>query len=67
VQFVFLHGDFDLFLRRLDRRKGHYMGAGMLRSQFDDLEIPGPEEAIRVDASRPAEEIVMGLIAALEL
>lgn len=62
VGFVYLMGDFDLFFDRLSGRKGHYMGAGMLRSQFADLEVPGPGEAMMIDASRPVDEIVAELV-----
>lgn len=62
VLFVFLRGDFDLFLGRLEQRTGHYMGAGMLRSQFEDLEIPTVAEALHVDASRSEEEIVEDIL-----
>ena len=58
VRFVFLFGEYDLFLDRLRRRKGHFMGTGMLHSQFEDLEIPSPEEALHIDAARPIDEIV---------
>ncbi|MEJ2359662.1 MAG: gluconokinase [Deinococcales bacterium] len=50
VQFVYLEGDFDTILARIRRRKGHYMKANMLQSQFRDLEEP--EDAITVDVDR---------------
>ncbi|MEJ2292156.1 MAG: hypothetical protein P8Y05_10635, partial [Deinococcales bacterium] len=50
VHFVYLEGDFDTILARIRRRKGHYMKANMLQSQFRDLEEP--EDAITVDVDR---------------
>ncbi len=59
VRFVYLQGDYDLIASRLALRRGHYMPLALLRSQFDALEEPGPEEnplVIPVDA--PPEAIV---------
>jgi len=61
VRFVYLSGDFDQFFERLSGRVDHFMGAAMLRSQFVDLEVPSLEEAIHIDASRPADEIVSAI------
>lgn len=38
VHFVHLQGDYDLILSRLTQRSEHFMPAGLLRSQFADLE-----------------------------
>jgi gluconokinase len=54
VSFVYLHGDFDTLLRRMRRRKGHYMKASMLRSQFRDLEEPEDAVSVDVRSSVPA-------------
>ena len=40
VRFVYLRGEYDMIRGRLEQRAGHYMRAGMLRSQFADLEEP---------------------------
>jgi gluconokinase len=40
VSWVYLKGDFDLIESRLKARKGHYMKAGLLQSQFAALEEP---------------------------
>lgn len=56
--FVFLKGDYDLIWRRLSAREDHYMKAGLLQSQFDELEEPSPEEAFSVDINRPPNEII---------
>ena len=53
IRWVYLEGSFELIEARLDARKGHYMTAQLLRSQFDALEPP--LDALRVDvASDPA-------------
>lgn len=41
--FVYLQGDFERISRRLAGRRDHYMPAGLLESQFADLEEPGPD------------------------
>jgi gluconokinase len=61
VRFIFLSGEFDLILDRLTRRKNHFMGTRMLRSQFADLEIPSTDEAVHIDSARSPEEIVSEL------
>lgn len=59
VHFIFLDASEDELLRRVANRKGHYMGANMVRSQFDILERPGAEEGdvISVDVGRSPGEV----------
>ncbi|KAG5939637.1 hypothetical protein E4U53_007754 [Claviceps sorghi] len=59
IRFIFLHASQELLLERVAARKGHYMGANMVRSQFDILERPAEHETdvITVDASRGAHEV----------
>ncbi|XP_061784632.1 probable gluconokinase [Nerophis lumbriciformis] len=40
VYFLFLHADYHVLQRRIEARKGHYMKADLLGSQFDALEPP---------------------------
>jgi gluconokinase len=40
VRWVYLKGSFELIRQRLEARKGHYMKAGLLESQFAALEEP---------------------------
>ena len=40
VRWVHLTGDFDLIKQRIEARKGHYMTAKLLESQFAALEAP---------------------------
>lgn len=44
VCFLFLHGNYNVIYERLAARKGHYMKANLLQSQFDTLEPPTSEE-----------------------
>ncbi len=68
VCFVFLEGDFELIAQRMRQRVGHYMQAGLLDSQFQTLEAPGPEEAdiITLDITEPVERLVEQALAALQ-
>ena len=65
VHFVYLQGDFATILRRMQRRKGHYMKASMLESQFRDLEEPADAVVVSVDRSVPAsvQQALAGLAA----
>jgi len=56
VHLVWLDGSRDLIERRIARRRGHFMPAGLLASQFADLEPPA--SAIRVEIAAPPAEIV---------
>lgn len=55
VRWIHLAGDFDLIQSRLEQRKGHYMKAGMLRSQFDALEAPS--DALTLDVTPSPEAL----------
>lgn len=59
VHFIFLHASQELLLQRVAERKGHYMGANMVKSQFDILERPREDEidVITIDASQGADEV----------
>ena len=68
VKFVFLHGDYTVIAKQLERRRGHFMKPGLLRSQFADLEEPGPdEETLTVELGRTPEELVNEIKAKLHL
>lgn len=51
VSFVFLKGNFETIMRRLERRGGHYMPASLLESQFAALEEPADAIVIDIDLS----------------
>lgn len=65
VAFVYLKGDASLVEKRLEGRKGHFAGPGILESQLADLEEP--EDALVVDASRSPESIAGEIIKGLGL
>jgi ribose 5-phosphate isomerase A len=44
VQLIYLRGSQDLIAQRIAGRKGHFMPARLLQSQFDTLEEPGNDE-----------------------
>lgn len=65
VRIVYLHGERDIIAARLAGRRGHFMPAGLLDSQFAILEPPGPDEdAIIVDLDMPSDRQVTQVVAA---
>jgi carbohydrate kinase (thermoresistant glucokinase family) len=46
VRFVYLKGSYAQIKERVAGRDGHYMPTELVRSQFDALEEPGPEENV---------------------
>jgi carbohydrate kinase (thermoresistant glucokinase family) len=63
---VHLAGSSELIGGRLEARRGHFMPTSLLRSQFDALEPPGPDEQPLVaDVRRPPEELAAALAAEL--
>lgn len=51
VRFVYLKGTRDLIRKRMEERRGHYMKAGLLESQFDILEEPAQSVVADITAS----------------
>jgi carbohydrate kinase (thermoresistant glucokinase family) len=67
VRVVYLRADRALIATRLAARKGYSVQPGVLDSHFAILEEPDPEEdAIRVDVSRPTEDIVAEILHELD-
>jgi gluconokinase len=63
VRLVYLDGSRDLIAQRVAARRGHYMPASLLDSQFDTLEPPGPDEnAVRVSIEPAPEQIVSDIV-----
>jgi gluconokinase len=59
VEFIFLRGDYALIENQLRRRRGHFMNPALLKSQFADLEEPGPDEdALTIELGQTPEELV---------
>jgi gluconokinase len=68
VRLIFLDGTKTLIAGRLAARKGHFMPAGLLDSQFRTLERPASDEAavtVSIDAS--VEAIVDNIVRQLKL
>src|SRR3984957_16074667 len=62
VRIVFLEGSQALIADRLEKRKGHFMPAGLLDSQFKTLEPPqASEHPITVSIDATVEEIVRNI------
>ena len=59
VHFLWLDGDYDIILERMQRRAGHFMPVGLLKSQFEALECPLAEEAdiARIDINHDIENV----------
>lgn len=60
---VYLSGDFNTILARVSRRKGHYMKADLVRSQFEALEPP--QGALTFEVNQSPDEIVRKILAAV--
>ena len=67
VRLVFLEGSPTLIAERVAARRGHFMPANLLDSQFATLEPPSPEEnAIRVSVELSPHQIVSSIVEQLE-
>ena len=51
IRWIYLKGEFELIRKRLEARKGHYMKAGLLESQFATLEEPADALDVDIDDS----------------
>jgi gluconokinase len=59
VKFMFLRGDYVLVEKQLRGRHRHFMNAALLKSQFDDLEEPQPDEnVLTIQLGQTPQEIV---------
>ena len=67
LAFIFLDGTFALLETRLGQRKGHFMPASMLQSQFDTLQSPVGEPLVhREDVDQSVDAIIAGSLAWLK-
>jgi len=63
TRFVYLRGSQPTIAERLARRRGHFMPASLLESQFAALQEPGADEHPAVyDIREPPEAIVADLV-----
>lgn len=60
IHFLYLDASEEVLLKRVAARKGHYMGANMVSSQFSILERPQVDETdiMSVDVSKTMEEVM---------
>jgi gluconokinase len=59
VKLVFLRGEYSLIAKQLRHRRGHFMNAALLQSQFADLEEPQPaEDVLTIELGRTQRELV---------
>lgn len=61
VQWIFLHGSYELLFQRISKREGHFMPESLLKSQFDALEVPH-RNVIAVHVNQSVEDIVDEII-----
>ena len=54
VVLIYLQGDYEQIIARMQQRQGHFMGAEMLRSQFKILEEPQADLVVSVALSPEA-------------
>ena len=64
IRWIYLKGRFELIRERLEARKGHYMKAGLLESQFAALEEP--EDALSVDIDDSPNSIADSILCRLQ-
>jgi carbohydrate kinase (thermoresistant glucokinase family) len=66
VALVYLKGSRELVQRRMAARRGHFMPASLLDSQFATLQEPAPDEhPIVVDIGGEPDEIAAGIVSRL--
>src|ERR1051325_11078527 len=59
VKFVYLRGSYELIADQVQKRHGHFIDPGLLKSQFDTLEEPEPNEnAVVVELGGTPHELV---------
>lgn len=64
---VYLAGDIETIGARMAKRQHHFMPTALLKSQFDALEAPTPDEhALTVSVRHEPDDIVEHILAALK-
>lgn len=64
IRWIYLKGGFELIRKRLEARKGHYMKAGLLESQFAALEEP--QDAFNIDIEDSPNSIADSILRRLQ-
>jgi gluconokinase len=65
IRWVYLKGDYELILSRMEARSSHFMPSLLLKSQFDALEEP--PQAVTVSIDQPVEVILQQLAKQLSI
>ena len=66
VAFVYLHGERDVLVGRMQRRTGHFMPASLLETQLATLEDPvGEPLTVTVDIAPPPRDVIHAALAEL--
>jgi carbohydrate kinase (thermoresistant glucokinase family) len=63
--FIFLKGNYETILQRMNERQDHFMPPELLQSQFDTLEVP--DNGIQVDATLTPQKSVSFILQELHL
>ena len=68
VKFVFLRGSYPVIAEQLRHRRTHFFDRALLKSQFDDLEEPQPDEsALTIELGRTPQKLVKEIKGKLHL
>jgi gluconokinase len=65
VVFIYLQGDFDLIWQRMNARENHYMRVDMLHSQFETLEPPTTDEAVKISVDQDIQTMLAQILQAV--
>lgn len=60
VHWIILHGSEDLIRTRLQERKGHFFDPSLLKSQFEDFEVPA--YGLQYNVQRSSMDIVKAIL-----
>lgn len=64
VKWIILNGDYELIRSRMKQRREHYMESGLLRSQFDTLELPS--YGLHFNITNSPEKIVAEILSSVK-
>ncbi len=65
IEFIYLKGEKEVILHRLEDRKGHFAGADLLQSQLEDLEEP--KNVLTEEITQNPQAIVADIIKLLDV
>jgi 6-phosphogluconate dehydrogenase len=65
ITWVHLQGDYNIIYRRMSERRGHFMNADMLRSQFETYEKP--EYGLLLNIDQNLDQIMKQIVSSIEI